>query len=156
MDDVQLANWYAGKDRSRVEAYRVFDPALTRALGVENGAVVWLSDYTLTKTGFVHKEIDFRDYERLPEILSSGFVLPGNKKHSVVVIHADLSGERFVFWSVGLKGTASREVFVTMFRRSHLKDARRLYRRTHRTGTLLRDHKEALVRRLLGYTSADA
>ena len=156
MDDVKLANWFAGRDRSLVEVYRVFDSALTRALGVENGAVVWLTDYTLNKTGIGHKEIDFRDYKRLPEILSSGYVLPGNKKHSVLVIHADLSGEHFAFWSVGLKGTASREVFVTMFHKSHLKNARRLYRRSYRTGTLLRDHKEALVRRLLGYTSADA
>ena len=156
MDDVKLANWFAGRDRSLVEVYRVFDSALTRALGVENGAVVWLSDDTLTKTGFVHKEIDFRDYQRLPEILSAGFVSPGNKKRSVEVTHADLGGEHFTFWRLALKGTARDEVFVTMFHRSHLKDARRLYRRAHRKGTLLRDHKEAPVRRLLGYTSADA
>ena len=104
----------------------------------------------------MHKEIDFRDYLRLPEILSCGFVFPGNKKRSVEVVHADLKGERFALWYVCLKGTAIREVIVTMFHKGHLSDAQRLYRKTHRTGTLLRDHEEAPVRRLLGYTSADA
>ena len=75
MDDVQLANWYAGDTRNLVEVYRVFDPILIRALGIESGANVWLSDYTLTKTRYMHSEIDFRDYKRLPEIISNGFLL---------------------------------------------------------------------------------
>ena len=156
MDDVQLANWYAGDTHNLVEVYRVFEPVLIRALGVESGAIVWLSDYTLTKTGLMHPEIDFRDYQRLPEIISTGFVSPGNKKRSVEIIHADLSGERFKFWHVSLKEKARDTVFVNMFHRGRLKNVRRLYRRAHKKGTLLRDHNKAPVRHLFGRTSADA
>lgn len=74
MDDVQLSNWYAGHDRQPVEAYRLDDIELARALGVAMGTPVWLSDYTLTKTRLIHKEIDFQDYKKLPEILAEGFI----------------------------------------------------------------------------------
>lgn len=156
MDDVQLANWFAGHDRTSVEVYRVFDPTLFTALGVNCGAVVWLSDYTLNKTKYSHPEVDFRDYQRMPEILSNGFVSPGNKKSSLEVLHVDLGTQPFRFWRVCLKGTTNDEAFVTMFHRSHLKDARRLYRRSHKRGTVLRDHKSEPVRRLLGRTGTAA
>ena len=156
MDDVQLANWYAGADRSPVETYRIYEPALFHALGVSCGTVVWLSDYTLTKTRYAHKEIDFRDYQRIPEILSEGFVSPGNKRTSLEFLHVDLCAQDFRFWRVCLKATKNDEVFVTMFHRSHLKDARRLYRRSHRRKTVLRDHKSEPVRRLLGRTGTIA
>jgi hypothetical protein len=154
MDDVQLANWHAGIDAGPVEVYRIFEPILTRALGIESGAVVWLSDYTLNKTRFKHKEINFQDYQQMQRILSNGFVSPGNKQHSIEVIHADLSETPYKFWRVCLKGTARDEVFVTMFHRSHLKDARRLYRRAHRKEIVLRDHSEAPIRHLLGRIGA--
>ena len=154
MDDVQLSNWYYGIDSGPVEAYRIFDQMLYRALGVESGAVVWLSDYTLTKTKIKHKEIGFQDYLRMSEILAAGFVSPGNKKRSVEIVHAELSGSSYKFWRVCLKGTAKDSVFVSMFHRTKQKEARRLYRRSLKRGTLLRDHKEAPMRQLLSHTSA--
>ena len=123
---------------------------------IESGANVWLSDYTLTKTRYMHSEIDFRDYKRLPEIISNGFVVPGNKKRSVEIIHTDLGGERFKFWHASLKETARDTVFVNMFHRGHLKNVRRVYRRSHKKNMLLRDHNKAPVRHLLGHTSAHA
>lgn len=149
MDDVQLANWCAGADRRHVEVCRLFDSVLLLALGVESGAVVCLSDYTLTKTSFTHAEIDFQDYKLLPRILADGFVIPGNKKRSVVVIYADLGGAPFKFWHACLKGTGDQEVFVTMFHRGNLKEVKRLYRQACRKERLLRDHSRTPVRRLL-------
>ncbi len=71
MDDVQLANYLAGMDPGPVEAWRV-DRILARALGVRPRTVVWISDYNLTKIGFGHPEMDFRDYCKIPEILAGG------------------------------------------------------------------------------------
>ena len=147
MDDVQLANWYAGLDVGPVGVCRLFEHSLLAALKVPSGSTVWLSDYTLTKIAFSHKEIDFRDYQRLPEIISAGFVVPGNKQRTIEVDHADLGGPRYRFWRACLKATAQHnDVYITMFHRSHLKDMRRLYRRAHKKGFLLRDHKDTPAR----------
>jgi len=154
MDDVQLSNWYAGHDRQPVEAYRLDDIKLARALGVTVGTPVWLSDYTLTKTQLVHKEINFQDYRKLPEILAEGFITPANQKRSVLITHADINNEHYRFWRVCLKATREDEVFVTMFHRSHLKDVRRVYRRALRQQKFLRDHKSKPVRQIIGRTGA--
>lgn len=154
MDDVQLSNWYAGHDRRPVEAYRLDDTKLAQALGVEIGTAVWLSDYTLTKTRYAHREIDFQDYKKLPEILAEGFITPANQKRSALVTHVDISGEHYRSWRVCLKATRENEVFVTMFHRSHLKDVRRVYRRAHSRQKLLRDHKSKPVRQIIGRTGA--
>ena len=91
VDDVQLANYIAGTDPGPVEAWRI-DAETLRALRLQAGTVVWISDYTLTKTAFVRPEFEFRDYVRLPEILSEGFMIQGNKRRSVEYCHADTTG----------------------------------------------------------------
>ena len=152
MDDVQLANYVAGIDPGPVDAGRV-DPEIARFLGVKAGTIVWLSNYTLTKTKFKHPEINFADYRKMPEILSSGFAASGNKKRTVEICHVDTSSPGFTLWRVCLKSTHRDEVFVTLFHRLHMKEARRLYRRTVKKGSLLREHKNELARRLLHHAS---
>lgn len=149
MDDVQLANYLAGTEQGPIEAWRT-DTATSRALGVQPGTIVWISDHTLTKTKFVHSEIDFRDYVRLPEILSNGFMIPGNKRRSVEVCHLDMTGPRFKFWCVSIRATSRSEVFITMIRRGNLKDVRRKYRKAMRQASFLRNHTNQLARHLLG------
>ena len=152
MDDVQLANYVAGIDPGPVEAGRV-DRNIATILGVKAGTIVWLSEYTLTKTGFRHPEIDFSDYQKIPEILTSGFAAPGNKKRTVDMCHIDTASGDFKLWRVCLKATRQDEVFVTLFHRVDMKEARRLYRRARKKGRLLRDHKTALARRILRHAS---
>lgn len=149
MDEVKLANWYAGVDREPVNVCHLYDKTLISALEVRSGAIVWLSDYTLTKTRFAHKEIDFRDYKMLPQIVARGFVVSGNKRRSIEIIYADLAGPRFKFWHVCLKGTRPDEVYVTMFHRGNLKEIRRRYRQATRKSAVLRDHIGTPVRRIL-------
>lgn len=152
MDDVQLANYVAGSDPGPVVVGQV-NREMAHFLSVRSRALILLSDYTLTKTRYRHKEIGFRDYKLLPEILANGFVMPGNKKKSVEVCYIDTSMQIFRLWRVCLKGVLPFEVYVTMFHRLHMKEARRLYRRAWRRGTLLRDHKNQLAQRLLRYAS---
>lgn len=148
LDDVQLADYVLGIDPGPVEAGRV-DHVIASILNVKAGTIVWLSDYTLTKTKFRHPEIDFTDYCMMPEILFSGFATPGKKKRSVELCHVDTDSRGFKLWRVILKGTRRNEVFVTLFHRLDMKEARRLYRRAHKKGTLLRDHNNGLARRTL-------
>ena len=148
MDDVQLANYVAGVDPGPIEAWRI-DREIAPILDVGIGTIVWLSDYTLTKTKYRHPEIDFADYCKIPEILASGFAMPGKIKRTVELCHIDTGSSDFKLWRIVLKSTSRNEVFVTLFHRLDMKEARRLYRRAHKKGTLLRDHKNGLARRTL-------
>jgi len=116
--------------------------------------VVLLSDYNLTKTKYRHPKIDFQDYIRLPEILSVGFVVPGNRNRSVEICHIDISAKDYKLWAICLKVTQGEEVFMTMFHRFRLKEARRIYRRAQRRGELIRDHQNKLARRILQRASS--
>jgi hypothetical protein len=148
LDDVQLANYVAGIDPGPVHAGRV-DQKIASVLCVKAGTIVWLSDYTLTKTKYRHPEIDFADYRKIPEILSSGFAVAGKKKRTIELCHIDTGSSDFKLWRVILKTTSRNEVFVTLFHRLDMKEARRLYRRARKKGALLRDHKNELARRTL-------
>ena len=152
MDDVQLANYVAGIVPGPVEAGRV-DREIASILSVTAGTTVWLSDYTLTKIKYRHPEINFADYRKMPEILTSGFVVSGKKKRTAELCHIDTGSSKFKLWRVILKSTGRDEVFVTLFHRLDMKEARRLYRRAHKKGTLLRDHKNELARRTLHHAS---
>lgn len=152
MDEVQLANYVAGIDPGPVVAGQV-DREMAKHLAVRAGALILLSDFTLTKTKYRHPEIDFRDYKMLSTILSNGFVTPGNKARSVEVCYLDTTPPAFRLWRVSLKATRLYEVYVTMFHRLNKKEARRLYRRARRRRTLLRDHKGQLAQRELRYAS---
>ena len=151
LDDVQLANYVAGIDPGPVEAGRI-SRDIAEYLGVPEGSVILLSDYNLTKTKFRHKEIDFQDYIKLPDILAEGFVIPGNRNRSVEICHLDVSTSDYRFWALCLKVTREEEVFMTMFHRFNLKEARRLYRRAQRRDELIRDHQNELARRILRRT----
>ena len=149
MDDVELANYVAGIEPGPIEAWRV-DHGLANALGVKPGTVVLLSDYTLTKTRYKHPEIIYSDYQKLPEILACGFVTLGKRKRTIELCHIDTSNTyNFKLWRVCLKATRKNEVFVTLFHRLDMKEARRLHRRAQKQNTLLRDHLNELARRML-------
>jgi hypothetical protein len=148
MDDVQLANYIAGTDPGPLEAGRV-DSLLARLLTAPAGSVIWLSDWTLTKTKFRHADIDFADYRRLPEILTMGFVIDGRELHSAEVMFVEPAQFSAKCWRVRLKHTAKSESFITNFQRIHLRDARRIYRRALSAGRLRRDLDGPLAQRLL-------
>ncbi len=112
------------------------------------GTVAWISDWTLTKTQFRHPEVNFQDYVRLPDILSRGYLVPGNKRRCVEACYADVGAQPFKFWHAALKTTQGDEVFVTTLHRSGLADFIRIYRRAAGRGTVLRDHENNLARRL--------
>jgi len=135
-----------------VEASRAHGE-IAQILAVTAGTQILLSDHTITKTGFKHKEINFQDYLMLPEIISNGFVYPSNKESGIVIFHINTDQPTFRLWCVCLKRTKNNEVFITMFHRSSMKDARRLYRRAKKKQNLLRDHKSQLAQRLLRYAS---
>lgn len=67
VDDVELANYFAGLHRDDIYVDRAPRQAVG-ALAVDSGAPVLLSDYTLTKQGYRHREITFEDYLILPRI----------------------------------------------------------------------------------------
>ena len=148
MDDVQLANYIAGVDPGPIEAGRL-DHEIAKSLRVSTGSVVWLSDYTLTKTKFRHKEIGFADYMKLPDILAEGFAAQGNKAGTIEICHIDTSAPKYKLWRICQKITHRSEVFVTMFHRIDMKETRRLYRRAEKKKTLIRNHKNQLARRIL-------
>lgn len=148
MDDVQLANYLAGIDPGPVEAGRA-DREFAELLGVDAGTLIWLSDYTLTKTWAFHSEITFEDYCNIPNVLSHGFVIPGNKRRTIQTYHVDTNDDVYKMWRVCLKSTSKNEVFVTLLHRVQMKEMRRVYRRAVRRGELLRDHKHQLARHML-------
>lgn len=148
MDDVQLANYFAGVDPGPIEAGRL-DQLIAERLGVSAGSIIWLSDYTLTKIKFRHTEIEFEDYKKLPEILVEGFATPGNRARSVEICHIDTTGAKHKLWRICIKATRGSQVYLTMFHRLDLKEMRRLYRRANKRESLIRDHKNQLARRLL-------
>ena len=147
MDEVELANYVAGIHKGPLRVGPVGDE-IARALGVRFRTSAWLSDYTLTKTRFRHKEIDFRDYQKLPAIISDGFVAPGNKHYSVEIQYVEEIDGQYRFWRISLKSTSIGEVFVNMLHRGKQKDFKRIYRRTNKQGTLIRHHKGQLARRI--------
>lgn len=153
MDVVRLANYLAGLDPGPIEAWRL-DIKIARILRVKPGTIAWLSAYTLTKTRYRHPEINYSDFQMIPEILALGFATPGNKERSVDLCHLDTTeAAKFKLWRVCLKATHTDEVFISMFHRSNLKEARRLYRRAKKRNALLRDHKREMARRLLRHAS---
>jgi len=149
MDEVQLANYLAGIDPGPIEAGRV-DLAVARLLSVSPSSPVFLSDYTLTKTRFRHPDIDYQDYCHLPTILSRGYVVRGRSPLAAEIVHVETRGNNVRGWDLVLKKTAKKELFVTMFHRTNLVDARRLYRRASRNNWLVRDVKDEMTRHLLG------
>jgi len=153
LDDVQLANYLAGVDPGPVIAGKV-GSELAKYLDIPRGSFVLLSDYNLTKNRFRHPEMDFQDFLRLPEIIDDGFVVPGNKRRSLEITHLVSENGRYHFWSLSLKATRTGELFATMFRKSKLKEARRVYRRALKQSKLIRDHKNELARRILRRASA--
>jgi hypothetical protein len=77
MDDVALANYIAGTYFGHVEAGRLDRRA--ELLGLQTGAEIWFSEYTLSKLRLRHGEINFSHYRHLPSILLHGFLARGRK-----------------------------------------------------------------------------
>jgi hypothetical protein len=148
MDEVQLANYVAGLDPGPVEAGRV-DQLLARMLTAPASSVIWLSDWTLTKTKFRHQDVTFADYKHLPEIITLGFVIDGRERNSAELIYVEVDQFAAKCWRVCLKHTARSESFITNSQRLHVRDARRIYRRALSEGKLRRDLKDALALRLM-------
>ena len=150
MDEVRLADFFASRELEPgpIEASRL-DPEIAQLLGVPGNTVAWISEWTLTKTGFSHPEIDFQDYLKIPEILARGFAIPGNQHDSLEIRYIDTHAPIYRMWRVVLKVTRIKEVYVTSISRTHMKDTRRTYRRALKTKTLLRDLKNQLARTVL-------
>lgn len=147
LDDVRLANYIAGIDPGPIEAGRVYGP-IALALRVRPGTPVLLSDYTMTKTSYRHGEVTFQDYMRLPSVLASGFAVPGRLPRTVEFAHFDYWFRGMRWWHAVIKATVREEVYVTLFHRSNLGEARRIYRRAAKRGEIIRDVEEQLARTL--------
>lgn len=148
LDVVRLANYVAGLDSGPIAVARVI-PEMAVELCVRLGTPIWLSDYTMTKTTFRHPEINFQDYLKLPAILSDGFIVKGRRSRSIEVYHVEPCGTEVHSWRVAVKATVHDEVFVKMFHRYNLADARRMRRRAEKSKTLLRECRDEKARLLL-------
>ncbi len=147
VDDVQLANYITGLESGPVEAWRV-DRALARALGVSPRTVVWVSDCNLTKIRFGHKELDFRDYCKIHEILENGYAVVGRRERSAEIYYLATDGSDRI-WRACVKATEKNELFLTTFHRTNKKEMRRVYRKALSQGTLIRDTTNGLARLIL-------
>jgi len=147
LDDVRLANYMAGIDPGPIPAGRI-DGRIALALRVRPGTAVYLSDYTLTKTTFRHGEVTFQDYLQIPALLSAGFALPGRLPRTIEFAHFEhwYGGPRG--WHAVIKATVRDEVYITLFHRYNLAEARRIYRRAKKHGKLIRDIEIELARSL--------
>jgi len=153
MDEVQLANYYAGLDPGPVAAGVVSDWRVARVLGCTQGAKIQLSDWTLTKTKFRHDDLDFADYLKLSEILREAFVIRGRTRETAEMIYVEPREFRPPCWRVVVKHTVRSEAFITNFQRYHFSEARRIYRRALKDGQLVLDAKSTLAQRLLRHAS---
>jgi hypothetical protein len=139
MDDVALANYIAGSHFDYVEAGRL-DHVCADLLGVASGTEIWFSDYTLMKLRLRHGDINFSHYKHMPSILLRGFIAKGRKPGFLElwwVDHGSRDHEAAAYFIV-LKATKKGEVFVETFHRAHLKESRRLHRKSEREGRLIR------------------
>jgi len=147
LDEVKLANYFAGLHREDIEAGRL-DALTASALGLLPGTVVWLSDWTLTKVRFRHAEITFRHYVKIPTILRDGFAMRGRKGPGLEIYWLDGWTDAAHGFCLCLKRTARSDVYITTFHPIHFSELRRKYRRAERKGLLVRPLKTELALRL--------
>ena len=145
MDVVALANFFAEKELEPgpIEAWRA-DHCLAAALGVPVGTVVWLSYYNFLKTCLAHRDVTFAEFEKLPVILSRGFVFRGRKRTAEICHWIDGRPIKIV-----LKATSKNEVYLKTFHRVHWKEARRLFRRAKDEQSLCREPETELAQQLM-------
>ena len=147
MDEVKLADYFAGLHRETVAAGRL-DAASARALDMEPGTIVWLSDWTLTKLRFRHSEVTYQHYLRIPSVLREGFALHGRKPASLEFYWVERWEPATHGFCLCLKRTKTHDVYITTFHPIHFSEVRRKYRGAERTGLLIRPLKTELAQRL--------
>ncbi len=155
MDDVKLANYFAGTELGPIEAGKI-DQQVSTALGLTGPTIVWLSDWTITKIYYRHPKITFQDYLRIPEVFAGGFVVYssklvgfGRRARNIEIFHLNDTLVTLRMWRVCLKATASDQVFITTFHHTNLKEMRRMYARGQRRQTLIRPAENRLAQRLV-------
>lgn len=122
VDDVELANYFAGLQRGDIYVDRAPRQAVG-ALAVDSGAPVLLSDYTLIKQGYRHREITFEDYLILPRILSSGFIIKGRKSKDVDVFDSEIVNFYRRSYRICLHGTINNTVYIVTFHKYSLSES---------------------------------
>lgn len=147
MDELKLANYFAGLHRENIEAGRL-DAASARAVGMDAGTIVWLSDWTLTKVGFRHREITYQHYLKIPTVLREGFVLRGRKGAGLEFYWVEGWEAATHGYCLCLKRTRARDIYVTTFHPIHFNEVRRKYRGAERKELLVRPPKPELAQRL--------
>ena len=147
MDELKLADYFAGLHREAIEAGRL-DAVSARALDMETGTIVWLSDWTLTKVGFRHSEITYQHYLKVPTILREGFVLRGRKGRGLEFYWIEGWERTQHGYCLCVKRTKARDVYVTTFHPIHSNEVRRKYRGAERKGLLIRPLKTESAQRL--------
>ncbi|MGH6890748.1 MAG: hypothetical protein ACREEP_00665 [Dongiaceae bacterium] len=147
MDELKLADYFAGLHREDIEAGRL-DATLAGALGMAAGTAVWLSDWTLTKVRFRHAEINFQHYVKMPAILREGFALRGRKEIGLEIYWVEGWSSAAHGFCLCMKRTAKSDVYITTFHPIHFSELRRKYRSAERKGLLVRPLKTELALRL--------
>lgn len=147
MDELKLADYFAGLHREDIEAGRL-DAVLAGILGMVAGTVVWLSDWTLTKVRFRHAEISLQHYLKIPVILREGFALRGRKGLGLEIYWIDGWTSAAHGYGLCMKRTAKNDVYITTFHPIHFSEVRRKYRGAERRGQLVRPLRTELALRL--------
>jgi hypothetical protein len=147
LDELKLADYFAGLHREGIEAGRL-DAALAGALEMPAGTIVWLSDWTLTKVRCRHGEINFQHYLKIPVILRDGFALRGRKGSGLEIYWVEGWSNAAHGFCLCMKRTAKSDVYITTFHPIHFSEVRRKYRAAERKGLLARPLKTELALRL--------
>jgi hypothetical protein len=150
MDDVRLANFFAGREiePGPIEAWRA-DHWLARALGVRLGEVVLLSYDNFVKSMMSHPEITFAEYMLLPKVFSEGFIYRGSRR-SAVICYFD-TGKPL---KVVAKATRYGEIYIKTVHRIGRDEVKRLFKGAERRGAVIRGSKAELARQLLRRASS--
>lgn len=143
MDDVALSNCVAGCFAGPVEAGRL-DALCAHLIGVPTGTPIWFSAFTLEKLRYVHGEINFSHYLHMPAILLRGFIVRGRTPNVLELCWVQKAAEgRRTPFSVVLKATKKKEVFLQTFHRINLKEARRRVKVARAKGLIVREQTDA-------------
>jgi hypothetical protein len=139
MDEVALANYFAGYgvEPDPIEAWRV-DPSVARALDVPLRAPVRLSYANFSKITLKHRDITFDDLKRFAALAEADETFVArDRRRSAQLVHDDAVRP----FKIVLHATRKDEVYLVTFHRINISEARRLHKRAHREGRLIRDLK---------------
>ncbi len=147
MDDVRLANYFAGTDSGPFEMWRA-DVVTASALKILVGTPIMLSSKTLLKIQIKHSDIKYPDYKSIPKILDKGYIIFDYQRNAMVVCYISPDKNNVSGYKVCLKKTKSGSIFISTFHHLKLTEIKRLRKKAIRDRRLLRDVESEIAQRL--------